>query len=489
MSYWRTLAGRLFKLVFGWYLVLAIAVTSVQLMIEYSSIRDDVSANLRSLGQSFSPSIADALWAFDRPQLEALATGIARATYVTGVRIEADGGEAIAAAGTIPTADRHPREGLFAPYQREQFPLEISTPRKERRTMGHLVLFSDRSVAIERVKYSFFVIVINSLIKTTGLWLIFYLVITRSLAKPLAALTGLVSRIEFAADGGGPVPVDYPHEDELGRLLHATHKMQKRVASSQQLVAERTRELVEALAAAESANRLKSAFLSNVSHELRTPLNLILGYVQIMEMSGQVPAEELGYVREIERSGHQLLALINDVIEISRIEAGATPPAVSSFDLPDLLATVHREAASRANDEGIEVALRLSSDLPKFVVADAGMLRQMLLNLLAAAVKRGGSGRIDFSASAEPANGQARLTFSVQDAGAPIARDQLEGIFQPFSQARFGDYAAGGTGLELTLVGEYARLLGGTATAENAAAGGAIFRLTVPVDISIQEAA
>jgi signal transduction histidine kinase len=484
MSFWQTLTGRLFKLVFGWYLILAIAVTSVQLMLEYSSINDDIAANLKSLGHSFAPSVADALWAIDRPQLEAMATGIVRATYVTGADIESERGDIVAKAGEVPTTSGDPAQGLFAPYQFERFPLVIRSPRGEQMHVGHLVLYSNRGVVIDRVRYSFFVIVINSLVKTAGLWLIFFLVITRSLARPLAALTGVVSRIEFAASGGEPASMEYPHEDELGRLLQATDKMQERVAASQQLVAERTRELLVALDAAESANRLKSALLANVSHELRTPLNLVLGYTQILSMSSELSEEQRKYVNEIGCSGHHLLDLINDMIEVSRIEARAIAVVPVAFDLREFLLGVQTSSEALAFDKGLQVRMTMSADLPQVVIGDAGKLRQSLLNLLSALVKRSNGGQIEFSASAEVTAQGTLLVSCVHSSSTDMSADEIESIFQPFVHTRLGGLGSEGSGLELVLSREYALLLGGTLTAERDPEGGIRTRLTVPIKLA-----
>ncbi|HTY98912.1 MAG TPA: hypothetical protein VMB75_03715, partial [Rhodocyclaceae bacterium] len=123
MSFWNSLAGRLFKLVFGWYLVLAITVTAVQLGLEYSAISRDIKGNLESLGRSFAPGVADALWSFDLRQLDTMAKGIAQTAFVTGVRIDSDRGQPLARAGVIPDPDDAVAEGLLAPYQRQRIPL------------------------------------------------------------------------------------------------------------------------------------------------------------------------------------------------------------------------------------------------------------------------------------------------------------------------------------------------------------------------------
>lgn len=243
MSFWLSLTGRLFRQVFGWYVVLAIIVTAVQLGLEYSATRQNIQDDLESLGNSFARSAADALWTFDRSQLAIMAQGMVQNAIITGARIEAANGETIAEAGAAPSKDLVPEDGLLAAYQRKQFPLAITTPRGEREVIGQLVLYSTRSVVIARIQYSFIVILINSLIKTAGLWLIFYLVISRGLSRPLSRVTEVISRMEFAANSPNEVPLDYAHDDELGRLMNAMQKMQTRLSTARAELAEVNRNL------------------------------------------------------------------------------------------------------------------------------------------------------------------------------------------------------------------------------------------------------
>jgi signal transduction histidine kinase len=483
MSFWQTLTGRLFRLVFGWYLALAITVTSVQLGLEYATINDDIAANLKALGQSFAPSVADALWTIDHPHLDALATGMARATYVTGVSIADDRGRRVASAGEIP-ADDLSAQGMFAAYRFDAMPLQFRTPRGEEKQLGWLVLYSDREVAIERVKYSFFVIITNSLIKTAGLWLIFYLVITRLLARPLATLTSAVSRIEFAAEGDERVAGDYPHQDELGRLLQAMDKMQDRIAAAQQLVAERNRELAVALATAESANRLKSTFLANVSHELRTPLNLILGYAQILALDEDLGDEPRQSAREIEISGRQLLNLINDIIDVSRIESGEAARVATTYDLQEMLMSVAGSVSGMAVGRGAAVSVAFGAGVPRLVIGDAKLLRQAVTNLLSAAIKRSGTEAVGLVVAGTSRAAEFWLELSVDLPAAGLGTNDLEHLFQAFAVSRMGTQASLGTGLELVLAWEYAQLLDGTVTASMSASDRVSFCLALPMQVA-----
>ena len=258
MNYLQSLTGRLFKLVFGGYVILAIVVTLVQLTLEYSSIQRTIATDLDALGQSFTGGVTSAMWELDRPLLQTMAKGIAQAAIVTGVSIRSETGETMAQVGTIPAPLANTAHTLFAPYQSTTSPLVRQTPTGER-DIGSLTIYTARSVAVNRIKYSFFVILVNSLIKTAGLWIIFWFVLSRGLARPLSRLTEVVSQLEFVAGSPREITLDYPHEDELGRLVGAMRTMQERLSASRQeldgvrlrleeTVAERTLHLSEALA-------------------------------------------------------------------------------------------------------------------------------------------------------------------------------------------------------------------------------------------------
>jgi PAS domain S-box-containing protein len=250
------------------------------------------------------------------------------------------------------------------------------------------------------------------------------------------------------------------------------------------LVAVRTRELAEARDAAESANRAKTVFLANMSHELRTPLNAILGFAQIMEMDARIPPDERSNLGTITRSGRHLLSLINDVLEISRIEAGRLKTLPGTFDLPDMLASVRDVVAMRAADKGLTLTMVPAPTLPRFVVSDAGKVRQVLLNLLSNAVKYTEHGDIELSVSTQDVGGQTQLVFVVRDTGVGIPEGDQERIFQPFYQTEYGVALGEGTGLGLTISREYAQLLGGSISVDSTPGCGSTFRFVVPVTLA-----
>jgi signal transduction histidine kinase/ligand-binding sensor domain-containing protein/CheY-like chemotaxis protein len=260
------------------------------------------------------------------------------------------------------------------------------------------------------------------------------------------------------------------------------------------LVHERTGELRVALAelqrakeAAEAANQAKSTFLANISHELRTPLNAILGFSQLLLRGGEhnLAPSQREDLAVINRSGEHLLGLINDVLEMSKIEAGRQRLNEHDFDLHQTLSGLEEMFRLRANDRGIGLRFLVDPAVPRFIRADEGKLRQILLNLLGNAVKFTTEG--DVTLEAQLLNGHS-LRLAVHDTGPGIPPDEQEIIFIPFMQSTTGQQSQEGTGLGLTISRQFAQLMGGDLTLRSQPGDGSTFTLTIPVQV-VEDAA
>jgi two-component system sensor histidine kinase/response regulator len=250
----------------------------------------------------------------------------------------------------------------------------------------------------------------------------------------------------------------------------------------EQQVAERTAALQLAVRDAEAANRAKSRFLANMSHELRTPLNSIIGFSQIMAESTSMFDDEKHNVAIINRSGHHLLSLINDILELSKIEAGQVQIIAESVRIGELLRELHDMLQVTANAKGLALVID-SPRLPPPVTIDGGKLRQVLINLLSNAIKFTDRGEVRLSLRMAPTSGSTLvLQFAVRDTGIGIAEDQRERIFDPFAQADTPRSRAG-TGLGLTISREFVQLLGGSMTLESKPGEGSVFSFTLPAAI------
>ena len=236
----------------------------------------------------------------------------------------------------------------------------------------------------------------------------------------------------------------------------------------------------EARHAAEAANRAKNAFLANMSHELRTPLNGILGYAQILERTSTLGERELAGVNVIKKSGEHLLTLINDILDLAKIEAGKMELYPADIPLARFVQTIIEMVGVKAAQKRLEFVWDLAPGLPQWIRADEKRLRQVLLNLLSNAVKFTDRGRVTLRVRFTP---PARLCFEVQDTGIGIAADQLETIFAPFEQAGDLRRRLAGTGLGLAISRQYVRLMGGEIQVESRVGQGSTFRFEVEVQL------
>jgi PAS domain S-box-containing protein len=233
----------------------------------------------------------------------------------------------------------------------------------------------------------------------------------------------------------------------------------------------------------QEANRAKSVFLANMSHEIRTPMNAILGFSQLMLRDKDLTPQQCQYLGTINRSGEHLLALINDILEMSKIEAGRTTLNPSTFDLPALLNDLEMMFRVRTNEKKLSFSVELvGDDVPQFIVADINKMRQVFINVLGNAVKfteQGGVGvrvLVDRKGTKGPS-----LRVEIEDTGPGISQDERARLFRHFEQTKSGQQTGTGTGLGLAISREFVRLMGGDITLSSHVGKGSIFVIDLPL--------
>ncbi len=224
---------------------------------------------------------------------------------------------------------------------------------------------------------------------------------------------------------------------------------------------------------AEVANNAKSEFLANMSHELRSPLNAILGFAQLMANSHTLSSDHLDHIEIINRSGKHLLDLINDVLDMSKIEAGRTALNLVDFDLYRLLDDLYNMFRLRADEKQLQFSFHRVAGLPQYIQADQGKLRQVLINVLSNALKFTESGSVTVSiksesqGSTETEGTLLTLCFEVADTGPGIDPEDMEQVFEPFVQTQLGLSSQEGTGLGLPISRSFVQLMGGDIALRN----------------------
>jgi len=306
----------------------------------------------------------------------------------------------------------------------------------------------------------------------------------RKFTRPIVQLAEIAHKVE-AGDYNASSSVQ--RNDEIGDLALAFNSMvaqlRDHIQNLDDKILTRTREMQEAKEVAVAANKAKSSFLANMSHEIRTPMNAVLGFAQLLMRDNSLSPSARDKVETILKSGDHLLSIINEILEMSRIEAGRIELNITSVDLFELLDDLSVMFKMRATEKELVFNLESDPNLPRYIMTDLGKLRQILINLLGNAVKFTNEGSISLRAFP---TGIDQIAIEVQDTGIGIPEEEQENLFHPFVRAKDGQHA-GGTGLGLAISREYAHLIDGEITVTSNPDRGSCFQLEFIAPVSARQ--
>jgi signal transduction histidine kinase len=462
---------------------LGVLLSLMQIVEDYFDHRAEIDRSAHQLLATVQQPAAQAAFMVDKPLAREVASGLFAHDGVVEVRITTDFGETLAAVRRPSQQSSWLAELLFG--DRREFSLPLAVNRQAPGEVGTITITMDPLVLgeafLNRAERALLYGLLRTVVMSAAIALLFY----RTLTRPLLTLIRSLGEVNPRRPTAVPIRVPEGHEhDEIGRLVEAANSLLANVEKNRQRLQSARAEAEKLRRRAEAASQAKTRFLATMSHELRTPLNAILGFSEMIrdEILGKVGTPQYKeYARDIHASGRHLLHLINEILDISKIEAGKMELSPRPLSLRQLLAGTVRVVEMRALENQLRLRTDLPDDLP-MIHADEQAMKQVVLNLLSNAVK--------FTPAGGTVTLRARVarsvaTIEVSDTGIGMSESELSRVFQPFERAdnryHLAKDANGGTGLGLALVQRLVAMHNGRVSIASAPQQGTTVTIELPV--------
>lgn len=483
----QSITRQLIASVFGLYCLVAIGLTLTHIIIEYKHTKSLIAEELKTNQQIFEPVLSSALWDLDMDQLTSALEGMLQVPIITGVLIEQDGNQILARGNVVNQSDLTEPTAMNQDLFSYQFPIQYLY-NNNTLNIGSTTLYSDSSVIMERMELGIALLIINALLKSIALWIIFLWLGKKLLLKPLKQMLIAIEEVNFDRLEDIHIDLETSKQNELGRIEHSFKDMTDHLIEAknnvldfnQKLeinVEQRTTELKLAKELAEQASQAKSTLMARVSHELRTPLNAIIGFssMQLKKMDDTVN-ERLRFMSErVNSAGKHLLVMVNDIIDSVQLEKAQFHLNSQQVPLQELI----EECISLVHFNAIEQDITITpTPTSHLAIGDPARILQILVNLLTNAIKynhHAGSINIDVSATDD------WVTIAVIDNGIGIKDDDQKKIFENFIRLEYAeDNAIAGIGIGLALSKHLAKNMGGDIKVDSQLGEGSTFTLQLP---------
>ncbi len=484
----KSIAVKLLKVVLGLYFTLTLIITLIHVAIEYFHTRDSVKQELATIQGTFEPALRLALWQINQDQLLSIAEGINNLPVITALEIIDSEGHVWSTSLSSDTLEHGTFYHQFAVNQ--QFGEETIH-------LADVRFYSNHSVVLERVKVGFYLILLNALIKSTALWLLFLWAFRKYLINVLQRFTSAVDEVDLDNISAEALDLGVKEENELKHLESSFNNMLVKIAEGKEelfraerknqevlerQVEQRTEEYLQAKETAERANQAKSEFLANMSHEIRTPMNGVVSMSQVLQDS-ELGEQQREYARAITRSANSLVVILNDILDLAKIESGKLEITQSNFSLQEMASHCRDLFQPLAEEKGLGFSCEMDIGDNPLVYGDQTRLSQIAGNLLSNAIKFTEQGEIRFTVKLSELEGeQLHLRVVVEDSGVGIPEAAREQVFDRFVQLSTGyTKRHAGTGLGLAISRQLLHLMGGTIAVDSEVGKGSRFSFELPL--------